>query len=215
MLPSQPRVCLVWMRIGSSGDWVGSESVTTFKTASKGSALPLCLEPRRNSTEHCFHAFKCCYMPAGLLIKSEADLRGNQKETSTLVLADIWELSRSGCNWAFSHLSLTGSLLAWEPEFLGPKSSLTYLQLRCVIHPRVHFPISWMKETGFAPQYLFQAEAQCQSVDKGLRDTCCWGCWGCLWWAGSCNCLVLFMGPGLRTGSSRPLGTQLLWHWGP
>ena len=29
---------------------------------------------------------------------------------------------------SFLHLSLPGSLLAWEPEFLCPKSSLTYLQ---------------------------------------------------------------------------------------
>ena len=78
--------------------------------------------------------FSCCYMEAGLLIKSEPDLRGNRKETSTLVLADIWELPSSGCNWAFSHLSLPGSLLAWEPEFLGLNSSLTYLQLMWVIH---------------------------------------------------------------------------------
>ena len=28
---------------------------------------------------------------------------------------------------SFSHLSLPGSLLAWELEFMGPKSSLTYL----------------------------------------------------------------------------------------
>ena len=59
---------------------------------------------------------------------------------------------------------LTGSLLAWEPEFLGPKSSLTYLQLRLVIHPRVQFPISWMTETGLAPEHLFQTEVQHQSV---------------------------------------------------
>ena len=40
-------------------------------------------------------------MEAGLLIKSEPDLRGNRKETSTLVLADALELPSSGCNRAF------------------------------------------------------------------------------------------------------------------
>ena len=64
----------------------------------------------------------CCYMEAGLLMKLEPGLRCNWKETSTLVLADSWELPRSECNGVFSHLSLPGSLLAWEPEFLGPKS---------------------------------------------------------------------------------------------
>ena len=37
-------------------------------------------------------------MEAGLLIKSEPDLRGNEKETYTLVLTDILELPSSGCN---------------------------------------------------------------------------------------------------------------------
>ena len=87
--------------------------------------------------------------------------------------------------------------------------------LEWVIQPRVQFPTSWMMETGLTPEHLFQTEAQCQSVDKRHRGACCWGCWGSLWWAGGCNCLVMFMGPRLRTGSGRPLGTQLLWHWGP
>ena len=87
--------------------------------------------------------------------------------------------------------------------------------LEWVIQPRVQFPTSWMRETGLAPEHLFSPEAQCQSVDKWLRGTCCWGCWDCLWWSGGCNCLEMFMGPGLRTGSGRPLGTQLLWHRGP
>ena len=107
--------------------------------------------------------------------------------------------SAAWCNWAFSHHSFPWSLLAWEPEFLGPKSSLTYLQLRWVIHPRVQFPISWMRETGLPPEHLFQTEAQCQSVEKWLSGRCCWGRWGCLWWAGLYNCLVMFMvlGSGL------------------
>ena len=87
--------------------------------------------------------------------------------------------------------------------------------LRWDIHPRVQFPISWMRETGLAPEHLFQTEAQCQSAYKWHRGVCCRGCWGCLWWAGGCNCLVMFLGPGLRSGSDRPLGTQLLWHRGP
>ena len=87
--------------------------------------------------------------------------------------------------------------------------------LRWDVHPRVQFPISWMRETGLAPEHLFQTEAQCQSAYKWRRGVCCRGCWGCLWWAGGCNCLVMFLGPGLRTGSGRPLGTQLLWHREP
>ena len=31
----------------------------------------------------------------------------------------------------------------------------------------------WMRETGLAPEYLFQTDAQCQSVDKRLRGACC------------------------------------------
>ena len=118
-------------------------------------------------------------------------------------------------------LSFLSSFPSWKSPSLGTRvpGSQVFTNLpaalRWVIHPRVQFPISWMRETGLAPEHLFQTEAQCQSVDKWLRGGCCWGCWGCLWWAGGCNCLVMFMGPGLRTGSSRPLGTQLLWHRGP
>ena len=67
-------------------------------------------------------------MEAHLLLKSEPDLRGDGKGTYTLVLADIWELSSSGCNRAFTPVALPGCLLTWESEFLGPNSSLTYLQ---------------------------------------------------------------------------------------
>ena len=71
--------------------------------------------------------------------------------------------------------------------------------LRWIIHPRVQFPISWLRETGLAPEHLFQTEAQCHSVAKWLRDGCCWGSWVCLSWAGGRNCLVMFMvlGSGL------------------
>ena len=65
-----------------------------------------------------------CYMEAGLLVSLETDLRGNSKGTSSLEHADNWELPSSGCNWPFTHLALPGSLLAWEQEFLSPKSSL-------------------------------------------------------------------------------------------
>ena len=30
-----------------------------------------------------------------------------------------------------------------------------------------------------------------------------------MWWEGGCDCLVMLMDPELRTGSGRPLGTQL------
>ena len=117
--------------------------------------------------------------------------------------------------------SFLSSFLSWKSS--GLRTSVSGSQvftnvpaaLELVIQPRVQFPISWMRETGLAPEHLFQTEAQCQSVDKRLRGACCWGSWGCLWWAGGCNCLVMFMGPGLRTGSGRPLGTKLLWYRGP
>ena len=118
-------------------------------------------------------------------------------------------------------LSFHSSCPSWKSPSLGtraPRSQgFTNLPaaLRWDVHPRVQFPISWMRETGIPPEHLFQTEAQCQSADKWLRGVCCWGCWGCLWWAGGCNCLMMFLDPGLRTGSDRPLGTQLLWHLEP
>ena len=60
-------------------------------------------------------------MEAGLLIKSEPDLRGNRKGTSTLVLADIW-VPQQWIQLSFPNVAFPGSLLAWEPEFLNPKS---------------------------------------------------------------------------------------------
>ena len=75
-------------------------------------------------------------------------------------------------------LRFLSSYPSWKSPSLGTrvpwsKSSLTYLQLTRAIHPRVQFPISWMRETGLAPEHLFQTEAQCQSVDKWLRGGCC------------------------------------------
>ena len=207
---SQGSVLCEW-GAGALGIWVGSESVTTFRTASK-SGVCYCAW---NSEETAMNTAFLLLHAGRSADKIGTRLEGNGKETSTLVHADIWELPSSGHNWAFSHLSPPWSLLAWEPEFLGPKSSLTYLQLRWVMKPGVQFPISWMRETGLAPEHLFQTQAQCQSVDKWLRGGCGWGSWGCLWWAGGCNCLVRFIGPGLRIGDGRLLGTQLLWHWGP
>ena len=116
--------------------------------------------------------------------------------------------------------SFLSSFPSWKSPSLGTgvygSQVFTNLPaLRWVIHPRVQFPIFWMRKSGHAPEHLFQNEAQCQSVEKWLRGGCCWGWWGCLWWAGGCNCLVMLMGPGLRTESGRPLGTQLLSHRGP
>ena len=48
-------------------------------------ALPLCWNPKKEPAV----LLSGYYNKAGLLIKSEPDLRGNGKETSTLVLADI------------------------------------------------------------------------------------------------------------------------------
>ena len=90
-------------------------------------------------------------------------------------------------------LSFLSSFPSWESPSLGTRvpGSQVFTNLPAalwwIIHPRVQFPISWMRETGLAPEHLFQTEAQCQSVDKWLRGGCCWGCWGCLGWAGGCN----------------------------
>ena len=126
-----------------------------------------------------------------------------------------WE--RNFCSGACRHLwapqqwmqlSFLSSCPSWRSPSLGTRvpgsQAFTILpsNLRWVIHPRVQFAISWMREPGLAPEHLFQTEAQCQwtsgSVDKWLRAACCWWCWGCLWWAGCWNCLVIFMGFGLR-----------------
>ena len=111
------------------GFGVGSESVTTCRTASWGHYSWAAPTVPGTQKKQPWTFLSCCYKKASLLIKSEWDLRGKGKGTSTLVLADIWELPSSGCNWAFFHLSLPWSLLAGEAEFLGPKSSLTYLQV--------------------------------------------------------------------------------------
>ena len=159
--------------------------------------------------------FSCCYMEACLLIIG-ARLEGQ------------WERNfhSGGCRhlrapqqWV--HLSFHSPCPSWKSPNLGtrvPESQVFTnlpVSLRWDIQPRIQFPIFWMRKTGLAPEHLFQTEAQCQSVDKWLRGVCCWGCWGCLWWAGGCKCLVMSLGPGLRTWSGRPLVTQLLWHQGP
>ena len=102
------------------GFWVGSESVTTCRTASWGHYSWGSPTVPGTQKKQPWILLSCCYMEAGLLIKLEPDLRGKGKGASTLVFEDILELSSSGCNWAFSHLSLPGSLIAWEQEFLGP-----------------------------------------------------------------------------------------------
>ena len=212
MLSSHPKVCVVWMRSGTSLDSeLGvSQSPPTglLPGVTTAGALPLCWNPKKEPAV----LLSCCYKKAGLLIKSEPDLRGNGRGIYTLVPADIWELPSSGCNWAFSHLSLPGSLLVWEPEFLGPKYSLTYLQLRVSNTP--HGSVSHLLDDGYwtcsrtlVPDW--------SSVPISGQVAQRWVLLRMLWWAGGCNCLVMFMGPGIRTVSGRPLGTQLLGHRGP
>ena len=134
MLPSQPRVCLVWRRSGSSGDlsweWV-SYHLHDCLLGSLQLGLSHCV---RNQKKQPWILLFCCCMEAALLIKSEPDLRGNGKETSTLVLADIWELPSSGYNWAFSHHSLPWSLLAWGPERVSGSQVFTNLPAAKVSH---------------------------------------------------------------------------------
>ena len=110
-------------------------------------------------------------------------------------------------------LRFLSSFPSWKSPSLGtgvPVSQVfTNLPTPKVNHtPQDSFPIFWMKGSGHASEHLFQNEAQCQSVDKWLRGGCCWGWWGCPWWAGGCNFLVMFMGPGLRTESGEHLACR-------
>ena len=92
MLARQPRVCLGLLSSGRSGFWVGSESVTTCMTASWGHNIWGFPTVPWTQKKQPWILLSCCYMEVGLLIKLEPDLRGDRKETSTLVLANIWEL---------------------------------------------------------------------------------------------------------------------------
>ena len=69
-------------------------------------------------------------MGASLLIKSEPDLKGTGKKLPLWCMQTSESYPGLDAIGLLSHLPLTGSLLAWEPEFLGPKYSLTYLQLK-------------------------------------------------------------------------------------
>ena len=99
---------------------------------------------------------------------------------------------RSSC--PFSKSPSLGTRVPGSQVFTNLPASL-----RWDIHQRIPFPISWMRETGLPLEHLFQTDAQCQSVDKWLRGVCCWGCWGGLWWAMVCNCLAMFLDPGVST----------------
>ena len=82
-------------------------------------------------------------------------------------------------------LSFMSSFPSWRSPILRTRVSGSQVftnlpaALEWVIPPRIQFPISWMRETGLAPEHLFQTEVQCQSVDKWLRGTSYRGCWGC------------------------------------
>ena len=215
MLSSHPKVCVVWMRSGSSGDSELRVSQSPHQDCLLGSlqlGLPHCAwNPEETALNIAFLLLHGGRSADKIRTRLEGQPERNFHSGACRHL-------RATQQWM--QLSFLSSFPSWKSPSLGTRvpGSQVFTNLpaalRWVIHPRVQFPISWMRETGLAPEHLFQTEAQCQSVDKWLRGGCCWGCWGCLWWAGGCNCLVMFMGPGLRTGSGRPLGTQLLWHQG-
>ena len=210
------KVCVVWMRNENSLDselGVSQSPPAGLPPGTLQLGLPHCTwNPKETALNIVF-----MLLHGG----SSADKIGTRLQGQR-----EWKFHSGACRHLKSthqwmQLSFLSSFPSWKSPNLGARvpGSQVFTNLpaalRWIIHPRVQFPTSWMRETGLAPEHLFQTEAQCQSVDKWLRGGCCWGCWGCLWWAGGCNCLVMFMGPGLRTGSSRPLGTQLLWHRGP
>ena len=91
MLPKQPKVCVVWMRSRCPLDSKLGVSVPTCTTASCGHYSWGFLTVPWSQKKQPWILLSCCYMEAGLLIKSEPDLRGNGKGTSTL-LAGVWEL---------------------------------------------------------------------------------------------------------------------------
>ena len=216
MLSSHPKVCGVWMRSGGSGDSEFRVSQSPHQDCLLWSlqlGLPHCAwNPKETALNIAFlllHGGRSADK-MGTRVEGQRERNFYSGACSCLRAAHQW------MQWSF--LSF---FLFWKSPGLRTRvpGSQVFTNLPAalewVIPPRVQLPISWMTETGLAPEYLFQTETQCQSVDKRLRSACCWGCWGCLWWAGGCNCLVMFMGPGLRTGSGRQLGTQLLWHRGP
>ena len=216
MLPNQPTFCLVWMRSWSSGDlsweWVSHH-------------LQDCLlESLQLGLSHCPWNQEETALNIAFLLqyggRSAAKIRTR--------FEGQWE--RSFHSGACRHLRATqqwmqlrflSSFPSWKSPSMGTRvlGSQVFTNLPAalmwVVQRRVQFPISWMRETGLAPEHLFQIEAQCQSLDKWLRGACCQGCWGCIWWAGGHDCLVMLMDPELMTGSGRPLGTQLLLHQGP
>ena len=210
-----PRVCVVWMRSGSSLDSELGVSQSPPSWLPPGyttaGAPPLCLEPRTalNIVFLLLHGGTSAD-------KIGARLEGRRERNFHSGACRHLRAPQQGIQYSF-----LSSCHSWKCPSLRNRVSgsqvFSYLPagLSTVIYPRVQFPISWMRETGLAPEHLFQTEAQCQSVDKWFRGACCWGCRGCLWWAGGCNCLVMFMDPGLRPRSGRPLGTQLLWHRAP
>ena len=110
-------------------------------------------------------------------------------------------------------LNFLSSFPSWKSPSLGTRvpGSQVFTNLlevlRWVIDPRVQFPISWIRETGLAPEHLIQTEAQCQSVDKWIRGASFWVCWGCLWWAGGFNLSV-----DVHVFWTRDQEWQITWH---
>ena len=148
--------------------------------------------------------------------KIRTKLEGQQERNFHSVACRYVRATQQWKQWSF-----LSSFPSWKSPSLRTRVPVSQVftnvpaALEWVTQTRVQFPTSWMRKTGLTPEHLFQTEAQCQSVNKRLRCAFCWESWGCLWWTGGYNCLMMFMGPGLMPGSGRPLGTQLLRHWGP
>jgi len=133
MLPSQPRVCLVWMRSRSSGDlsweWV-SHHLHEGILGSLQLGLSHCAwNPEETALNIAFlllHGVRFAD-----IIRTR--LEGRRERNFHSGACRHLRATQQWMQLSFLSSFLPGSILAWEPELLGPKSSLTYLQIRWLI----------------------------------------------------------------------------------
>ena len=173
---------------------------------------PLCLEPSRPKSQYCFSVatrWWACWWK----LSQTWEARGkNFCSGSCRPLRAVQQWIQLSFLWSFPSQS-SPTLRTRGPGslcFTNIPAALSW-----VTHTSILFPISWMRETGLAPEHLFQAEAQCQSVDKWLRGACCWGHRGHIYSSWCHDPLAVSGDDELRTESDRPVGTQLLWDRGP
>ena len=156
MLSSHPKVCVVWMRIASSGD---SELGV--------SQSPSARQPPRITTLAAPH---CAWNPeetacsiAFLLLqegrnadKIRTRLEGQQERNFDYGACRYLRAVQQWILWSF-----LSSFHSWKFPSLRTRipGSQVFTNvpaaLECCIQPRVQFHTSWMRETGLAPKHLF------------------------------------------------------------